>query len=240
MAIIDAQIHLWRKGTPTPPHIERPYLVDDAIRDMDEAGVDGAVIHPPASWDPDSNEQAVEAVRAYPDALRDPRQLPARQSRRARALIADLEAAAGHARAALLLQQAAQADVADGRHLDWLWPAAEKAGVPVALLAGDFLPLFGQIAGAPSRPEADRRPHGRAARRQGRRGVRRHARSSWRWRSYPNVAVKLTGGPFYADDAYPVPKPAQALSRHVRRLRSAAAVLGHRHHQDAVLVARSA
>ena len=43
-----------------------PYLVEDAIRGMDEAGVDGAILHPPASWDPDSNEQAVEAVLAYP------------------------------------------------------------------------------------------------------------------------------------------------------------------------------
>jgi predicted TIM-barrel fold metal-dependent hydrolase len=56
MAIIDAQVHLWRKGTASPPHLATPYLVEDAIRGMEEAGVDGAVLHPPASWDPDSNE----------------------------------------------------------------------------------------------------------------------------------------------------------------------------------------
>ena len=66
MPIIDAQVHLWRKCTATPPHLARPYLVDEAIRDMDTAGVDGAILHPPASWDPDSNEQAVEAVLAHP------------------------------------------------------------------------------------------------------------------------------------------------------------------------------
>src|SRR6185436_10593729 len=65
MPIIDAQVHLWRKGTPTPPHLATPYLVEDAIRGMDEAGVDGAILHPPASWDPDSNEQTVEATLAY-------------------------------------------------------------------------------------------------------------------------------------------------------------------------------
>ena len=32
MPIIDAQVHLWRKGTPTPPHLATPYLVEDAIR----------------------------------------------------------------------------------------------------------------------------------------------------------------------------------------------------------------
>ena len=30
--------------------------------------------------------------------------------------------------------------------LDWLWPAAEKAGVPVALASALFLPTVGQIA----------------------------------------------------------------------------------------------
>ena len=30
--------------------------------------------------------------------------------------------------------------------LDWLWPAAERAGLPVALAAASFLPLVGQIA----------------------------------------------------------------------------------------------
>ena len=30
--------------------------------------------------------------------------------------------------------------------LDWLWPAAERAGLPVALAAASFLPVVGQIA----------------------------------------------------------------------------------------------
>jgi predicted TIM-barrel fold metal-dependent hydrolase len=108
MAIIDAQVHLWRKGTPTPPHLTTPYLVEDAIRGMDEAGVDGAILHPPASWDPDSNEQAIEAVQAYPKRFAilgyppvDKPESPA------------LIAASGHAWCALLLQQAAQSHLAD-------------------------------------------------------------------------------------------------------------------------------
>ena len=49
MPIIDAQVHLWRKGTPTVLHLKRPYLVEEAIRGMDEAGVAGAILHPPTS-----------------------------------------------------------------------------------------------------------------------------------------------------------------------------------------------
>jgi hypothetical protein len=33
---------------------------------MKEGGVDAALIHPPASWDPNANELAVEAAKAHP------------------------------------------------------------------------------------------------------------------------------------------------------------------------------
>lgn len=67
MPFIDAQINLWRTGVANLPHRAAPYQVEEAIRDMNEVGIDGAVIHPPESWDPDTNEQAVEAVQAYPE-----------------------------------------------------------------------------------------------------------------------------------------------------------------------------
>ena len=65
MLIVDAQIHLWEKGTPSAHHRQEPYSVEQAIAGMDAAGVDRALIHP-VLWDPDSNELAVEAVRRYP------------------------------------------------------------------------------------------------------------------------------------------------------------------------------
>jgi hypothetical protein len=58
--------HLAQRHSDAAPHLSTPYLVEDAIRGMDEAGVDGAILHSPASWDSDSNEQAVEAVLTYP------------------------------------------------------------------------------------------------------------------------------------------------------------------------------
>ena len=66
MMIVDAQIHLWAKGKPSAHHRQTPFLMDEALAGMDEAGVDRAVIHP-VMWDPDSNEVAVEAARAHPD-----------------------------------------------------------------------------------------------------------------------------------------------------------------------------
>ena len=64
--IVDAQIHLWSKGTPSAHHRQTPFLKEEALAMMDAAGVDRAVVHP-VMWDPDSNELAVEAARAHPD-----------------------------------------------------------------------------------------------------------------------------------------------------------------------------
>lgn len=66
MMIVDGQIHLWEKGTPSAHHRQEPYSMEQALAGMDEAGVDRAVIHP-VMWDPDSNELAVDAARAHPD-----------------------------------------------------------------------------------------------------------------------------------------------------------------------------
>src|SRR5258708_4231524 len=70
MKIIDAQVHIWSQ-TVTPPsglHRKVPkFTAEECLKEMDEAGVDAALIHPPYSWDPDSNALAVEAARKYPD-----------------------------------------------------------------------------------------------------------------------------------------------------------------------------
>jgi predicted TIM-barrel fold metal-dependent hydrolase len=69
MQIIDAQVHIWSSGTPSGHHRQTSsFTAEDLIWEMDQAGVNGAVLHPPAeSWDPRSNELAVAAVKTYPD-----------------------------------------------------------------------------------------------------------------------------------------------------------------------------
>jgi hypothetical protein len=66
MLVVDAQIHLWEKGTPSAHHRQEPYSAEQAMAGMDAAGVGRALIHP-VLWDPDSNELAVEAAHKYPD-----------------------------------------------------------------------------------------------------------------------------------------------------------------------------
>src|SRR5262249_52503343 len=66
MLIVDAQIHIWKSSKPNPNHRQiADYSADDALKEMDEAGVTAAVIHPPG-WDPNANALAVEAARQHP------------------------------------------------------------------------------------------------------------------------------------------------------------------------------
>jgi predicted TIM-barrel fold metal-dependent hydrolase len=200
MLIVNAQIHLWEKGTPSPPHRQEPYSAAEAIAAMDEAGVDRALIHP-VLWDPDSNELAIEAVRQYPERFRimgwlyldDPN---------GRDLVAHCKERPGMVGLRFYFNERHKREwVTDGT-LDWLWPAAERAAVPVALAAALFLPTVGRIA--------ERHPGlklivDHMAVPPGSKGE-----AAYRFQpellalaKYPNVAVKATGQAGYTEDAYP-------------------------------------
>ena len=204
MPIVDAQVHIWRTGTATPPHLTTAYLAEDAIRDMDAAGVDAAILHPPASWDPLSNEQAIEAVLAYPQhwAVVDADTGPPLDQPDSPALIASWKERPGMLGLRLYFNKPHNQDWPLDGTLDWLWPIAEKAQLPIALLAGDWLPLFGKIAAR--HPDLKLTVDHMGALR----GAKGDAafpkmKELTALARFPNVAVKLTGGPFYADDAYP-------------------------------------
>src|SRR5690348_2546131 len=69
MRIVDAQVHIWSQGMPTGFHRKvMSYSAEELIAEMDEAGVDAAVLHPPG-WDPGGNELAVAAARRHPNRL---------------------------------------------------------------------------------------------------------------------------------------------------------------------------
>jgi predicted TIM-barrel fold metal-dependent hydrolase len=200
MLIVDAQVHLWSKGAPLEPHRARPYEAAEALRDMHAAGVARALLHPP-SWDPDSVELAIDAVAAHPDRFAILGRFALDRPQTAEWV------AAWKTRPGLLglrftfLNPHMRTWPTDGT-IDWLWPAAERAGFPVALLASEFLPRVGEIA--------QRHPglklivdHMGALR--GRKDAAAFANlpQLTALARYPNVAVKATGGPGYASDDYP-------------------------------------
>ena len=111
MQIIDAQVHIWGSGTPSAHHRQvSRFTAEELIGEMDAAGVNGAVLHPP-SWDPGSNEMAVEAARNYPDRFCILGWFPLDQPE-SRAPGRHLEAAARHAGPALVADAAGAGDLA--------------------------------------------------------------------------------------------------------------------------------
>ena len=67
MKIVDAQVHIWSQGTPSGQHRQiSSYSANDCLKEMDAAGVDAAVLHPPG-WDPNDVEVAIEAARNHPN-----------------------------------------------------------------------------------------------------------------------------------------------------------------------------
>src|SRR5947208_11741224 len=216
MQIIDAQIHLWGSGLPSNmSHRQVTHFTpEEAIGLMDEAGVDAAVIHPPG-WDPGSTEMAFAAVRDDPGRFAIMGAVPLDRPE-SRGRIAGWRTQPGM----LGLRYGFLTDpmrrwLHDGE-LEWLWTAAEEAGVPIAMLATDSLIEIGGIA--------ERHPRLRLTidHLGGRGGTSilkdaaamTHIPQLLALAKFPNIAVKATGVPHYSGEAYPFP----ALHTYLRQV----------------------
>jgi predicted TIM-barrel fold metal-dependent hydrolase len=207
MEIIDAQIHLWGTGLPTVlAHRQvTAFTPEEAIVLMDEAGVDAAVIHPPG-WDPGSTDMAFKAVQNYPGRFAIIDSVPLdRPDSRARITSWREQPGMLGLRYGFLSEHARQW-LHDGT-LEWLWAAAEAAGVPISAMATDSLTELGRIA--------ERHPRLRLTidHLGGRGGLTTlkdaeamtHMPALLALAKFPNVAVKATGAPGYSSEAYPFP-----------------------------------
>ena len=112
---------------------------------MDEAGVDAAVIHPPVSWDPDSNALAEDAARRWPDRFAVLGQVPLDRPEESRPQLATWRQRPGQKGLRYPLVRPEQRNWHIDGTMDWLWPEAERLGLPVATMAGRFLPVFRQV-----------------------------------------------------------------------------------------------
>ncbi len=205
MPIVDAQIHTW--GTGLPSNLSHwqvsHFTAEEAIALMDEGGVDAAVIHPPG-WDPNSTEMAFKAVKDYPGRFAIMGSLPLDDPNSAARFAAWRDQPGMLGLRYTFLHDPARRWLADGT-IDWLWAAAEKAGIPVAMLATDSLTEIATIA--------QRHPGLKLTidHLGGRGGLTTlkdaaamtHIPDLLKLAKYPNVAVKATGAPGYSSNAYP-------------------------------------
>jgi predicted TIM-barrel fold metal-dependent hydrolase len=202
MRIVDAQVHIWGSGPPTnPSHRQVPtFTKDELLRDMDVAGVDAALLHPPG-WDPNGNQVAMDAAAQHPDRLAILGHFPLDRPE-SRDLVDTWKQRPGMLGLRFaLLQPHQQSWWTDGT-MDWLWPAAERAGLPVALLAGEHLDTVARVA--------ERQPGLKLIiDHLGRTGRPKDAEAFANLPEllalarFPNVAVKATGAPSYSSEPYP-------------------------------------
>ena len=152
MLIVDSQVHIWAASTPERPwparhgpHRPVPFSKDDLLAEMNAAGVDRAVIVPP-SWEGERNDLGLEAARLHPDRFAVMGRLDA-ESPGARDAIANWRAQPGMLGLRFTFHTPQlETPLTEGR-IDWLWGAAEKAGVPLmVLVTHDKVHLIDRIA----------------------------------------------------------------------------------------------
>jgi predicted TIM-barrel fold metal-dependent hydrolase len=207
MQIIDAQIHTWGVGLPSNlSHRQVTHFTpDEAIALMDEGGVDAAIIHPP-HWDPNSTEMAFQACRDYPGRFAILGSLPLDEAE-STPLIATWRDQPGMLGLRyVFLQDPEKQRLHDGE-LEWMWDAAEAAGVPVSCLATDSLTVLGEVA---RRHPGLRLTIDHLGGRGGLTTLKDHEAMTHmpellKLAALPNVAVKATGAPGYSGEAYPFP-----------------------------------
>jgi len=213
MDIVDAQVHIWGAGPPTNPSHRQveTYTVDELLAEMDEGGVDAAILHPPG-WDPNGNELAVEAARQHPSRLAILGHFPLDRPEN-HALVDTWKSQPGMLGLRYSFNQPDRRTWPTDGTMDWLWPAAERAGIPVALQAVNFLPRVGEIA--------ERHPGLRLL--VDHLGAVGGAKDADAFKNlpqlvalakHPNVAVKATGAPSYSSEPYPF-RPVQPYLRQI-------------------------
>lgn len=212
MMIVDSQVHIWESGTPVPVHRQvSSYSAAELLRDMDAAGVHRALLHPP-SWDARANDVALEAARRHPDRLAILGYFDASRPEN-RGLIDTWKDHPGMLGLRFsFLMPGQEYWLVDGT-LDWLWPAAARAGLPVGLLVPNRVKEVGEVA--VKHPDVKllvdhmARPRG--------------SRDDAGWADldrllalaqYPNVAIKASGAPAYSSEAYPY----RNIHRHLKRI----------------------
>ena len=236
--IVDAQAHLWKaesddwKWVPgRKPQLPEPFTIEKLVPLMDEAGVDRAVIVPP-SWPGDRNDYALEAAKRYPNRFAVMGRIPLQKPESA-TLLPKWKEQPGMKGVRLTFQreQAAMLTKAPptGSGPPPRRPACRSCSSPRTTCRSSRR----SPSAIPALP-SDHRPHESHRRRSAtERRIARAIDDVVALAKYPNVSVKLSSAPTYSLGGLSVARHDRAHQALLRRLRSAALLLGHRPHQRA-------
>jgi L-fuconolactonase len=220
MLIVDAQVHLWAADSPSRPwppgeahRAQKPYPVtkDMALAGMKEAGVDRVVVVPP-SWEGDRNDLALEAAQLHPDRFAVMGRL-ALEKAESRALVDGWRRQPGMLGMRFTFSTERQRPWLTDGTADWLWVAAERAGIPVMMSVAGSFAAVDRIA--------ERHPGLRIV--VDHLGIRSGSKGPEAFAGLPqlcalapraNIAVKASALPCYSTESYPF----RDVHAHVRRV----------------------
>ena len=200
MKIIDAHVHIWQSGKPRGAHRQEPYSVTEILEDMQFAGVDAAIIQPPA-WDPNANLIAIEAARQYPKKFGILGNFPL-DSNHSDLTLKNWKQQSGMLGLRYILNEPQHRTWMMGNELDWLWSGAQENAIPIAIAASSHLEVFATIA--------SRYPQLKLI--IDHLGVPLDATGEAAFQkmeilqclaTFSNIAIKATAVPAYANDPYP-------------------------------------
>jgi predicted TIM-barrel fold metal-dependent hydrolase len=207
MDIVDAQIHLWGSGLPSNQAHRQvtSFTPEEAIKLMDEGGVNAAVIHPP-SWDANSITMAQKAVIDYPGRFAIMGSIPMDDSSSAHLLKTWRDQPGMLGLRFTFLKNPAQKWLHDGT-LNWLWEAADESGIPIAFLATDSFEYLGEIAkNHPNLKLTIDHLGGRGGNTVLKDSESmQHIPDLLKLSRFPNIAIKATGIPGYSSESFPFP-----------------------------------
>jgi predicted TIM-barrel fold metal-dependent hydrolase len=216
--ITDAQVHVWLAESPQRPwepggrgYAHRPeHTTGELLSAMDDAGIDRAVLVPPA-WEGDRNDYSLKAANAHPDRLVVMGRVTLTEPMTTAALV-QLAGQLGMVGVRLTFTRGASRHWLEDGTADWFWPRAEQAGLPVAVYAPGQLGRIAEIA----------------ARHPGLRLAIDHAglpiglqpgeldaavTQAAALAAMPNVAVKISSLPNYVAESYPFTSIHEAVRR---------------------------
>jgi predicted TIM-barrel fold metal-dependent hydrolase len=178
---------------------------------MDLAKVSRMVLVPP-SWEGERNDLALEAARSYPDRFAVMGRL-ALQNPASKALVADWKKQPGMLGMRFTFHNEHNRHFLTDGTADWLWPAAEKAGIPLMVLVPGSLDVLDRIAGKHPGLKLVIDHVGLNVRGKGPK-VFEDLPAVCALAKHPNVSVKASGMPSLSTEGYPF----RDLHPHIRTL----------------------
>jgi predicted TIM-barrel fold metal-dependent hydrolase len=217
--VVDTQVHIWAANTPERPwgegmekraHLPVPLTHEKLLTVMDDAGVDRVILVPP-SLDGDRNDLCLAAAAQHPDRFAVMGRLFIDQPS-ARHRLDAMKHQKGMLGLRLTFHRDNDRPLLSNGAADWLWPAAERLGMPVMVHAPERLAIIGTIAA--------RHPdlkiivdHMGFARETMDAAAKAGADRILNLAQYPNVAVKVSALPCYSSEPYPFRNLHEPLKR---------------------------